>query len=104
MNDTTKKQRFKQIVGEVDDSVLSTFLSIAKEKILRKAYPFTYNESTELPEKYDNLHIEIAVYLYNKQGAEGETYHSENGIIRTYEKADVPDSMLKTVIPKAGVI
>ena len=48
--------------------------------------------------------IEIAVYLYNKQGAEGQTAHSENGISRTYESADVPESMLRGIAPFVGGI
>ena len=44
-----------------------------------------------------------AVYLLNKRGAEGETAHSENGISRSYESADIPESMLSGIIPFAGV-
>ena len=32
--------------------------------------------------------------LYSKQGAEGRTAHSENGISRTYEASDVSPSLL----------
>ena len=105
MTDQEKKERLTAITGEADDTVLSAFLGIAKEKILRKAYPFKeYSSSEEVPEKYQNVQIEIAVYLLNKRGAEGETYHSENGINRSYENASVPNSMLKEVVPTAGVL
>lgn len=105
MTDQEKKTRLTAITGEADDTVLSAFLAIAKEKILRKAYPFKeYSSSEDVPEKYENVQIEIAVYLLNKRGAEGETYHSENGINRSYENASVPDSMLKEVMPTAGVL
>ena len=36
--------------------------------------------------------------------AEGQTQHSENGITRQYENADVPSSMLKAITPYCGVI
>lgn len=88
------------ITGETDDDVLLTYLDVAAQKILNKCYPFRTNE-TEVPEKYQLLQIEIAVYLLNKRGAEGETVHNENGINRTYESSSVPDSMLKDVIPIA---
>ena len=104
MTDLEKQTRLSAITGETKTEVLSAFLDLAKEKILRRAYPFGYDEQAEFPSKYDNLQIEIATYLYNKQGAEGETYHSENGIIRTYENADVPDSMLKSIIPLGKVL
>ena len=35
-------------------------------------------------------------------GSEGQTSHTENGITRQYESADVPASMLKTITPHVG--
>lgn len=85
------------------DDILKAYLLIAGQKILERAYP--YEESvTEVPHRYGYLQCEIATYLLNKRGAEGETSHSENGISRTYENADVPDSMLKDVIPHCGFV
>ena len=85
------------------DEVLKSYLSIAGQKILNRAYPYD-DTVTVVPRRYDYLQCEIAAYLLNKRGAEGETAHSENGISRTYENADVPESMLKDVIPHCGVI
>ena len=59
---------------------------------------------TEVPTKYHHLQIEIAGYMLNKRGAEGQTAHTENGIVRQYENADIPASMLRTVTPFCGVI
>lgn len=87
----------------VNTELLLTYLDIAEEKILNKCYPYRVSEK-ELPEKYHALQIEIANYLLCKRGAEGETSHSENGISRTYESADVPDSMLKGVTPYVSVL
>ena len=42
--------------------------------------------------------------MLNKRGAEGQLQHTENGIQRQYENADVPASMLKPVTPHVGVI
>jgi len=50
------------------------------------------------------LQLEIATYLLNKRGAEGQTAHSENGISRSYESADVPSSMLNQIVPHCGII
>jgi hypothetical protein len=61
-------------------------------------------DTFDVPLKYHRLQCQIASYLLNKQGAEGETRHSENGIDRTYETADVPPSMLTSVIPFVGVL
>ena len=85
------------------DAVLNAYLAIAGRKIINRAYP--YDETiTEVPARYGYLQCEIATYLLNKRGAEGEVSHSENGISRTYEKADVPDSMLSDVIVHCGVM
>lgn len=87
----------------VNTELLLAYLDIAEEKILNKCYPYRVSEK-ELPEKYHALQIEIANYLLCKRGAEGETSHNENGISRTYESADVPDSMLKGVTPYVSVL
>ena len=86
------------------DSVLLAYLNIAGRKILNRAYPYTETDVNEIPPRYEILQCEIATYLLNKRGAEGQTSHSENGISRSYESADVPESMLNGVIPFCGVI
>lgn len=85
------------------DDVLNAYLAIAGRKIINRAYPYD-DTVTNVPTRYGYLQCEIAAYLLNKRGAEGETAHSENGISRTYESADVPDSMLADVIPTCGVM
>ena len=85
------------------DEILKSYLTIAGQKILNRAYP--YDDSiTEVPRRYAYLQCEIATHLLNKRGAEGEVSHSENGISRTYGDADVPESLLGNVIPHCGVI
>ena len=109
MENTEKLTLLRTMVGQTEDSenwtddVLLTYLNIAGREIIRRAYPYK-NDITEVPEKYDTLQCEIANYLLNKRGAEGETSHSENGISRSYENGGVPESMLKSVIPYCGVI
>lgn len=104
MTDTEKLTYLRAMVGGSDtDEVLSTYLVIAGKKIIARAYPYD-DTVTEVPDKYDTLQCEIAAYLLNKRGAEGQTQHTENGISRQYENADVPSSMLKVVTPHCGVI
>lgn len=103
MNDTDKLAMLQVMVGENNESLLNVYLNIAKQKILDRAYPYD-DTKTEVPNKYAILQCEIAAYLYNKRGAEGQTSHDENGIKRTYESADVPESMLKQITPYVGVI
>lgn len=85
------------------DDVLNAYLTIAGKKIIERRYPYD-DTITEVPNRYCVLQCEIATYLLNKRGADGEISHSENGISRTYENANVPESMLRDVIPICGVI
>ena len=104
MKQTEKLTLLKAMVGSADsDDVLLAYLDIAGGKILNRAYPYGTDE-TDVPPRYDFLQCEIAAYLLNKRGAEGQTGHSENGISRSYESADVPESMLGAVTPMVGVI
>lgn len=103
MEDDVKIAKLTALTGETNTDILTTFLDFAKDKIMRKAYPLG-NEPESMPSKYDNLQIEVAVYLLNKRGAEGETSHNENGVNRYYECGDVPASMLKNVAPHMKLI
>ena len=102
---TDKLQTLKLLTGATDseDDLLLALLSLAEGKILERLYPYDHSKET-VPARYVGKQIEIAVYLYNKQGAEGQTAHSENGISRTYESADVPESMLRGIAPFVGGI
>ena len=104
MTQEEKLNMLKAMVGGSDtDEVLSAYLLLAGKKIITRAYPYK-SDVTEVPTQYDTLQCEIAAYLMNKRGAEGQTGHTENGIQRQYENADVPASMLKSVTPYCGVV
>jgi len=106
MTDTEKLDMLKVLVGitdTTDDAALAVFLTLSARKILSRAYPYDPTVVV-VPVQYDTLQCEIAAYLWNKRGAEGQTAHTENGINRQYENADVPSSMLKSVTPFCGVI
>ena len=103
MTDSQKVERLKALTGETDEVLLNTFLDIAGGKVINKAYPYR-SDITTVPAKYEMVQIEIAVFLLNKRGAEGETCDSENGSNRTNESASVPDSMLAGVTPCVSVL
>ncbi len=104
MTEVEKLSLLRVMVGQPADSenwsddVLIAYLTIAGEKIINRAYPYD-DTVTEVPRRYGALQCEIAAYLLNKRGAEGEVTHSENGINRTYEKADVPESLMSNITP-----
>jgi hypothetical protein len=104
MTQAEKLTLLNAMVGESDtEEVLLAYLNVAGRKIINRAYPYGTDE-TEVPTRYDFLQCEIAAYLLNKRGAEGQTGHSENGISRSYESADVPESLLGAITPMVGVL
>lgn len=102
MTDEEKLTMLKSMTEETDNDVLSTYLTLAKGVVLSRAYPYT--EEDTVPAKYDTVQVEIAAYMLNKRGAEGETAHSENGVSRSYEDGDIPPTLLRRILPMAGVI
>lgn len=104
MSDVEKINVIRALIGSTDaEPVLVAFLAVAREKILNRLYPF-HDEKTVVPEKYHMLECEIACYLLNKRGAEGQTAHSENGISRSYGSADVPEELMSRITPYIGVM
>ena len=107
MTDVEKLALLRVIVGQPNegdwsDDVLISYLSIAGRKIINRAYPYD-DTVEEVPRRYGYHQCEIAAYLLNKRGAEGQLSHSENGISRSYGSADVPESMLSEIVPHVGV-
>ena len=109
MTEVEKLSLLRVMVGQPNtdenwtDNVLISYLKIAGDKIIKRAYPYD-DTVDEVPRRYGVLQCEIALYLLNKRGAEGQTAHSENGVNRTYENADVPESLLKEVITHVEVL
>lgn len=103
LNVTRKCEMLTSMTGETNLDTLLTYLSIAGNKVLKRAYPFD-DTVTEVPDRYAFNQVEIAAYLLNKRGAEGQTAHSENGISRSYEDGDVPPTLLREIVPCASVV
>lgn len=103
MTEEEKLTALKALSGETNEEVLGTFLSLAGNKVIQRAYPY-HPEVTEVPERYGLNQVEIANFLLSKRGAEGETYHGENGITRTYGGGDVPEELLRPIVPFVGVM
>lgn len=103
MTDTEKLKMLESMTGETEEAVLSTYLTLAKGVVLRKAFPFGDGTET-VPAKYDTVQVEIAAYMLNKRGAEGESAHSENGVTRYYEDGDIPPTLLRRILPVGEVL
>lgn len=104
MTDAEKLAKLRQMLDPNDttsDEVANAYLDAAEKAVINLAYPFG-NGSELMPEKYEYEQIEIALYMLNKRGAEGELAHSEGGTTRTFETADIPVSLRCRITAKAG--
>ncbi len=100
----TQLERLKiRITENTTDIELEDLLESAKAVILSRRFPFG-EQPTEIEDRYKDLQIRIAVEMFNKRGAEGETSHSENGVSRSYSSASVSEELLREITPKAGVV
>lgn len=100
----TQLERLKiRITENVIDAELEDLLESAKAVILNRRFPFG-EHPPDIEDRYKDLQIRIAVEMFNKRGAEGETAHSENGVSRSYSSASVSEELLREVTPKAGVV
>ena len=97
-----------EIKDDSQDQLLLDLLESAKYAILSRRYPFRDfpvdgNGEPVLENRYLDLQVRIAAYLYNKLGAEGQISHSENGIARSWKSEDIPESLLNQVLPFVGI-
>ena len=110
MTDTEKLDSIKAIIGDEvldgdNDNLLSHYLNFAGGAILNRRYPFGVPCMAKVEPQYESLQVEIAVYLFNKRGAEGESLHSENGVSRSYGgETGIPKELMIQVTPRGRVI
>jgi len=105
MTDQEMIERIQALVADSRfDAFAEHYLAIAQEAVASRLFPLRADASwSEVPEKYHARTCEIAVYLVNRRGAEGEVSHSESGTSRTYESAGIPKSYFVGMVPFAGV-
>ena len=104
MTDAEKLTILKSMLDSSDtttDEVANTYLAAAEKAVINIAFPFG-DGTEEMPEKYDYEQIEIALYMLNKRGAEGELLHIEAGTHRSFEVADIPTSLRARITARAG--
>ena len=92
-----------------NEDVLNDCIESAKYAILTRRYPFgewpvNADGETFVEPRYLDLQFRMAMDLYNKIGAEGETLHIANGIDRHYESSWISDQLLNEVTPFCGVV
>ena len=105
MMDIYERLRIRLTDGDnvPDEDVREDCIETAKNAILSRRFP--YQEWPDAVEpRYEDLQFRIAMDLYNKIGAEGETGHTENGISRTFESSWISRQLLEEITPYCGAV
>lgn len=88
----------RNLVG-FDDTYLQYEIDRAIAEINR-CRRFTPTKKVFYDSKYEYLIIPMCVAAIAKIGAEGQTSHSENGVLRNYGSAgDYPKELLSQIVP-----
>ena len=106
MTENEKLEKLAVLISPdtASNELLLSLLDIAEGIILNRRYPFGTPEGVTLSPLHQQIQLRIAVELFGKMGAEGQTDHDENGIKRTWEAGDVSPSLLKTIVPVCGSV
>ena len=106
MTNDQKIEKLKVLISpdSASDLLLTYLLEQSEGIILNRRYPFGAPEGASLSAFHQQIQLRIAVELFNKMGAEGQTAHDENGIKRTWEAGDVSPSLLRAIVPVCGSV
>ena len=106
MTSQEKKAQLAVLISPdiAEDALLDVLLLQSEGIVLNRRYPFGIPDGATVPTQYEHIQLQIAVELFSKMGAEGQTAHSENGINRTYESAGVSPALLKRIVPVCGSV
>lgn len=99
----TQTEKLRLRLPEASDAEITELIDSTTSIINGRRYPFG-EMPAEIETRYLDLQLRIAVELFNKRGAEGQTAHSENGVSRSYSAAWVSPELLEEIVPKAEVI
>lgn len=105
----TNEEKIKRLAvlispDTAEAELLTALIEQAGGIVLNRRYPFGVPPETTVPNIYEHIQLQIAVELFTKMGAEGQTAHGENGISRSFESADVSPSLLKRIVPVCGSV
>lgn len=105
MTTSELKDRINLILGEeYDASLLEVYIEQAQTECVNWEYQLIGIPESYDIEKYDALVIDAVVFGISIRGAEGETQHSENGILRGYKYSDMRQYIHNHLIPYAKTL
>ena len=89
----------KMLGEDIEDDTLTTYLNLAKQKILNHRFPFGTNLE-EIEPRYEGDLLELAIVFYNERGVEGQETHNENGVNRKWRSEQ---QILKSIPRMVGL-
>ena len=106
MTNEQKIEKLKVLISPdtATDALLFFLVEQAEGIVLNRRYPFGVPEGMTVEQRFEHIQLQIAVELFSKMGAEGQTAHKENGVDRTYEAADVSPSLVRRITPVVGSV
>lgn len=87
----TARQRLQARLPKADANLLNALYEDAVGMIL------AYTCRHSLPQALETAAVQMTVVLYNREGTEGETAHSEGGVSRTME--GLPEEIKRQCMP-----
>ena len=99
MTDNEKIEMLLALSREDDRGAAANYLLMARSRIMRRRYPFGVKDETKMPSEYDELQVELANVMWAKEGAEGESAHTEGSVKRVYSD---DEQLLSRVLPYVG--
>ena len=106
MTNEQKIEKLKVLISPdtATNELLLSLLEQSEGIILNRRYPFGAPEGVTLSALHEQVQLRMAVELFSKMGAEGQTMSIENGVHRTWEAGDVSPSLLKLIVPCVGSV
>jgi galactokinase/mevalonate kinase-like predicted kinase len=94
-------KKYSETMSESDYLYYHDFYEDAQSVVINKRRPYgaTEEQKQEAITTFADVVVRIADYLFAKNGASGETSHTEAGATRQYASADIPEDMTRAVTP-----
>jgi hypothetical protein len=107
MTDNEKLTAIKTVLEDgsgymPSDETINTYIALSRGEILAWMYHLIGGVPegvTEVPEKYDHIHVYSVIAGWTHAGAEGQSVSIENGVHRHFEYTDMLDYIHKNVLP-----
>lgn len=87
----TAQERLKAKLPNLTEEKLEALFQEAEDMVL------AYTGRRSVPRVLETAMLQLAVVLYNREGTEGETAHSEGGVSRTME--GIPSDIERQIRP-----